>query len=364
MSLDAAVCYAAALRHDARLDGCIFAGVVTTGVYCRPICRVRPPRRENVRWFPSAAAAEVAGFRPCRRCRPETAPPPAGGSPLVSRVLRVLGAGGDVPARVGVPAAELDRVLRAEVGASLADVAHTRRVHFAKRLVAETPLALRDVAIAAGFGGVRELGRAVQRTFGRSPTMLRRARRTPDGVLRLAYRPPLDAGAILDFLRLRAIPGVEAVDATSYRRTIEVDGVAGAIELRPAPRAPHVELVVHGLPSLATVERARRIFDLDADPQAIARILGRRAGRVPGAWDPFELSVRAVLGQQVTVRAATTLAGRLVAAFGRPASGLGAALSHLFPRAADLADADLGRIGLPRARAATIRALAAAVASG
>lgn len=396
MELDAVRCYRALLSRDRRFDGRFFTGVVTTGIYCRPVCPVAPPKRENIRFFACAAAAEAAGFRPCMRCRPETAPgTPAwvGSSAVVSRALRLIADGGldeggvdTLAERLGMGARQLRRLFATHLGASPVEVARARRVHFARQLLDDTPLAIAQVAFSAGFASIRQFNHAMRATFRASPSELRRRRggthRAADGgrlVVRLPFRPPLHWTAIIDFLKRRATPGVEVVEDGAYRRTIQVNGVAGVIELRPATDPGGSHLLLHvGLPRheelLHVVERARRIFDLDADPLQIssqlqrspqlAALVRRMPGlRVPGAWDAFELAVRAVLGQQVTVRGATTLAGRLVRAFGAP-TPLGDGLTHLFPSAATLAQADLTDIGLPRARAATLRAVAQAVASG
>ena len=395
ITLDPARCYAAVRSRDRRFDGRFFAGVVTTGVYCRPVCPVRPAKPENVRWFACAAAAEAAGFRPCRRCRPEASPgTPAwsGTSAVVARALRLIAAGaldeGGVDGladRLGLGARQLRRLFATHLGASPAEVARARRAHFARTLLDETDLPMAEVAFSAGFGSIRDFNHALRATFGRTPTALRRARgrRGPvanhGGVtVRLAFRPPLDWSGLLGFLAPRATPGVEAVADGVYRRTIAIGDGAGTIEVRAAAGEPHLLMRVRlARPErlLQVVARARRLFDLDADPVPIADhlaaspelapLVARRPGlRVPGAWDAFELAVRAVLGQQVTVRGATTLAGRLVRAFGTPLDRAEDGLTHLFPRPEALADADLAALGLPRARAATIRALAGAVASG
>jgi AraC family transcriptional regulator of adaptative response / DNA-3-methyladenine glycosylase II len=398
MELDPARCYRAMLSRDRRFDGRIFGGVVTTGVYCRPICPVHPPKPENVRWFVCAAAAEAAGFRPCRRCRPETAPgTPAwlGTSAVVSRALRLIDAEpledcrvDALAGRLGLGARQLRRLFAQHLGASPAQIMRARRVHFARRLIDETNLPITQVGLAAGFSSVRQFNHAVRATFGQPPSALRRARSAATShsaadangalALRLPFRPPLDWDALTSFLALRATPGVECVDADVYRRTVEVNGIPGVIEIRPGGEA-HLTLRVQlasydGL--FDVTERARRLCDLGADPLRIAAHLRRsrslrpfvdaRPGlRVPGAWDAFELAVRAVLGQQVSVRGATTLAGRLVGRFGRPVRLNGdGRLTHVFPRPEVLADADLSSIGLPQARATTIRRLAAAVAGG
>ena len=389
--LDPARCYRAFVTHDRRYDGRAFAGVITTGVYCRPICPVRPAKPENCRFFSCAAAAEAAGFRPCRRCRPETAPgTPAwmGTSAVVARACRLISAGAlddedveGLAARLGVGGRHLRRLFVRHLGASPVQVARARRVHFARALLDETELGMAEVALSAGFRSVRQFNHAVRATFRATPTMLRRKRETASSepaslVLRLAYRPPLDWTALLDFLRPRATPGVEAVDDGAYRRTIELGDATGTIEVREGGDGSHllvrVDLADHdGL--IHVVERVRRLFGLDDDPHEVARrlraspvlrpLVRRSPGlRVPGAWEPFELAVRAVLGQQITVRGATTLAGGLVRGFGTPLRAAGP-LTHLFPRAEVLAQADVAVIGIPRARARTISALAAAVAS-
>lgn len=401
MELDASHCYRAVLSRDRRFDGRFFGGVVTTGVYCRPVCPVHPPKPENVRWFPSAAAAEAAGFRPCRRCRPETSPgTPAwmGTSATVSRALRLIADGAldddnveVLGARLGLSSRQLRRLFIEHIGAAPVAVARARRVHFAAKLLAETHLPITQVALSAGFRSIRQFNHDVRATFGRPPTQLR-ARRNGRGqlddgdqscnggglIVRLPYRPPFDWAAVSRFLKARATPGVEVVDDDAYRRTITVGGMPGTIEVWPAANEPHllmrVRLASYG-DLRCVVERARRIFDLSADPLQITKHL-RRSGwlrplvaahaglRIPGTWDAFELAVRAILGQQVTVKGATTLAGRLVQAFGTPIEPGHDGLSHVFPQPDVLADADLTAIGLPRARAATIRALAAAVRSG
>jgi AraC family transcriptional regulator of adaptative response / DNA-3-methyladenine glycosylase II len=395
MDLDATRCYRAILSRDRRFDGRFFSGVRTTGIYCRPICPARTPKPENIEFFSCAAAAEAAGYRPCLRCRPEASPgTPAwlGSSAVVSRALKLIGEGaldeGDVDAlaaRLGVGARQLRRLFGKHLGASPIAVAIARRVHFARRLLDETELPVAQVAHSAGFASIRQFNHALRSTFGRSPRELRQGRsaRRParaEGALtvRLPFRPPLEWRAMLGFLAARATPGVEQVADGVYRRTIDLGGVAGVVEVRQDTGQSHLYLTMwlptyDGLRQI--VERARRAFDLGADPLQIARqlrrspVLTRRLEalpgiRVPGAWDPFELAVRAILGQQVTVKGATTLAGRLVATFGRPLETDMPGLTHLFPQPETLADADLARIGLPGARARTIRALARSIARG
>ena len=394
MDLDSARCYRALQSRDRRFDGRFFVAVTTTGIYCRPICPSPTPRSHNVRFFACAAAAQGEGFRPCLRCRPEAAPgtPAWEGSPaVVRRALRLIAQGGldddDVEAfasRLGVGGRQLRRLFESHLGASPAAVARANRAHFARRLLDETELKIADVAFSAGFRGLRQFNHAMHAAFRAAPRELRaRRRRAVESeaglVFRLAYRPPLDWASLLGFLALRATPGVEAVAAGGYRRTLQLGDAVGTLAVRPEPESGHALLTlrlsrVEGLHTI--VARVRRLFDLDADPHQIGRHLRRSAAlaplvrrrpglRVPGAWDGFELAVRAILGQQVSVRGATTLAGRLVAKFGRVlGEPSDTDLTHLFPSAAALADADVAAIGLPRARAEAIRTLARAIADG
>ena len=392
MHLDARVCDRARRARDARFDGRFFIGVTTTGVYCRPICPARAPKDEHVRYFPTAAAAEAAGFRPCLRCRPEAAPgTPAwlGTSGLVSRALRMIGDGAlrcdatngtsvhSLADRLGVTARHLRRLFLQHLGATPLDVALTRRAHFAKKLVDETSLAFHQVAIASGFGSLRRFNAEIRRTYARTPTQLRRlARQRPAAEsdadcygFRLAYRPPYDWDAMLAFLGARATPGVESVAESRYRRTIAIDGRCGSIEVSRLDTGAALGLDVR-FPDprllLVVVERVRRMFDLGADPAIIGQHLradpllraplGRHPGiRTPGAWDGFELAVRAILGQQIAVRAATTMAGRVAAMFGSPGC---------FPTPVQLASAPLEQAGIVRARAESIRLLARRVVDG
>ncbi len=376
--------------RDARFDGRFFIGVITTGIYCRPVCPVTSPKPMNVRYFPSAAAAAQAGFRPCLRCRPESSPgTPAwlGSSATVSRALKLIAGGSldtggveDLAARLGIGGRHMRRLFLHHLGATPVAVAQTRRLHFAKKLIDETALPITQVAFAAGFGSIRRFNATFQALYGRSPRELRRigpqareAGAPHEYRFRLAFRPPHDWQALLAFLAPRATPGIEAVSGNCYRRTISVDGESGFLEACPVKGMPCLELRVH-FPDpralLQILERARRMFDLGADPAEIARHLqhdrllaravARRPGlRVPGAWDGFELAVRAVLGQQVTVKGASTLAGRLAEEFGeRTEHGL------IFPSPVVLAEADYRRIGLTQARAQTLRELARAVCRG
>jgi AraC family transcriptional regulator of adaptative response / DNA-3-methyladenine glycosylase II len=391
MQLDAARCYRALRTRDRRFDGRFFVAVTTTGIYCRPVCPARTPKAANVRFYRCAAAAEEAGFRPCLRCRPETAPgtPAWNGTPaVVERALRLLARGAldeagvePLADRLGIGARHLRRLFHRHLGASPLSVARTERVHFARRLIDETTLPMTRIALAAGFGSVRQFNHAFRQTFRRPPTLVRRrpsrARPAAQGYsMRLAYRAPFDWPALLGFLALRAIPGVEAVEGGTYRRTIAVGDVTGMLTIRHEDGAVRLDVALPAADALfQVVARVRRMLDLDADPARIAaelrhdpllaaRLVRRPGLRLPGAWDPFECAVRAIVGQQVSVRAATTVAGRIARAFGRPSGRDEPALSHVFPAPAALRGAPLESIGLIAQRARAIRALAAAVADG
>ncbi len=389
-TLDRDACWRAHRTRDARFDGRFYTAVRSTGIYCRPICPARTPHREHCAYYASAAAAQAAGFRPCLRCRPELAPGVAGWrgtANTVSRALALIAAGAwgqddDVDAlaeRVGVGGRQLRRLFARHVGAAPLKVAQAQRVLLAKRLVAETRLPLSDVAAAAGFGSLRRFNEVMRRTFHRPPGALRRARidAPADGAitLTLPHTRPYDWSSLLAFLAARAVPGVEAVADGAYRRTVALGGATGTIEVRPAPGGGSLRatLRLSRITALApAVERLRRLFDLDADSAAIdvhlaldpvlaPRIAARPGLRVPGAWDPFELAVRAILGQQVSVAAARTLAARLVARRGAPLPGGSPALARLFPAPEALAEGDLGGLGLTGARIAAVQGLARAV---
>ncbi len=394
MDMDRTACYRAISTRDARFDGRLFVGVKTTGIYCRPICPARTPKFENVSFYPSAAAAQEAGFRPCLRCRPETSPDLAfwrGTSNTVSRALALIEAGGldeaDVEGlanRLGVGARQLRRLFHRHVGASPIAVAQTRRVLLAKQLIHETSLRMAEVALASGFNSVRRFNETFLHLFGRSPATLRRVRdktRREAGALsvRLAYRPPYDWDAMLSFLAARAIPGVEFISENVYRRTIAIGEECGVISVAPADK--HRVNVSVRFPNMAAlpqvIARVRRVFDLAADPDMIgehlsldpvlAPLVSARPGlRVPGAWDGFELAVRAIFGQQITVPAATRLLGKLVEAHGArlPATTTDVeGLSHLFPSPARLARTDIAALGMPNARALAVTSMAQAIAS-
>jgi AraC family transcriptional regulator, regulatory protein of adaptative response / DNA-3-methyladenine glycosylase II len=426
MLLDPDICDRALAARDARFDGVFFVAITTTGIYCRPVCPARVTHRERRRFFATAAGAERAGFRPCLRCRPELAP----GLAAVDAVPRLaqaaalrIAAGAlnergvdDLAAELGVSARQLRRALVRELGVSPVELAQTHRLLLAKRLLTDTPLPIARVAFASGFGSVRRFNTLFRARYRLNPGALRPrapggaraadrttiARHAPDGrtspgegshgavvTLTLAYRPPLAWEALLAFLAARATPGVEAVEGEWYGRTLRVDGHAGVVFVDRAPRrgargtarpvdALRVRLSASLLPALMPLlARLRHLFDLDADPVAVeahlarvglAALVCRTPGlRVPGAVDGFDLALRAVLGQQVSVRAATTLAGRVAAAFGERLDTGHPALTHLAATAERVADAtvpQLAALGLTQARAHSILTLARAVAAG
>jgi AraC family transcriptional regulator of adaptative response / DNA-3-methyladenine glycosylase II len=408
MALDFDTCYRAVLARDPRFDGRFYTAVTSTGIYCRPVCPARTPARGNMRFYPHAGAAEAAGFRACRRCRPETSP----GSPewnvradLTGRAVRLIADGyvdehgvDGLARRLAVTERHLRRLLVAELGAGPLALARSMRMQTARRLLAETAMPITEIAFASGFASVRQFNATFVEAYGRPPSALRPALRRPAPpggagrpdsawlTLKLATREPFDGAALLEFLAARAVPGAEQVTGSAYTRTIRAPGGPGLIELTmPGPAAPgertvpgHVLLRAR-LPGLRgvgpVVSRCRQLLDLDADACAInavlaadgllAPLVAARPGlRVPGTYDGFELAVRAVLGQQVSVPAARTLAGRLAGRFGTKLEVPGGSPSVLFPGPADLADADLSGVGLTTARQATLRALAAAVAAG
>ncbi len=391
VDLDDDSCWKAMQSRDRRFEGRFVAGVLSTRIYCRPGCPARMPHRRNVTFFACAAAAEGQGLRACLRCRPDasaTSPAAIGAPVTVTRALRLIAEGhtcdmDELAARLGVGARHLRRLFADHLGASPHAVANTHKLHFARKMLEETRVPVVDVAYASGFRSVRRFNDAFRATFRAAPSEVRKkgARGEELIVLRLAYRGPLAWRELLAFLGARATPGVEEVVGDAYRRTFDAGGGAvGRLEVRPRSGDDALELrldVPAVAPLYGLVQRARRLFDLDVDPRAVARVLGRdpvlrrsvraRPGlRVPGAWDGFELAVRAILGQQVTVAGATTLAGRLAAAFGArvPEGALAPALTHIFPTARALATAKVERIGLPKARADAIRALARAVEGG
>ena len=392
------ICYRALQSRDPRFDGLIFVGVTSTGIYCRPVCPARTARFENCLFFGSAAAAQEAGFRPCLRCRPETAPDLAswrGTSNTVSRALALIsdgaldGEGASVEAlaeRLGLGERQLRRLFLQHLGASPVAVAQTRRVLFAKQLIHETRMPMTEVALAAGFGSLRRFNEIFHDLFHRPPSALRRrtsattAAAAAGVTLRLRYRPPYDWDSMLGYLQARAIPGVEVVENGGYLRTMEIDGSVGLVKVAHLPQRESLEVTIR-FPSVrsfpAIVSRVRRVFDVGADIETItahlscdpllAPLVAQRPGlRAPGGWDGFELAVRAILGQQISVLAARGLAAQLVALHGKPlpedcVSHPG--LSHVFPTAKCIATAESLGLGMPSARLASLKALAEAAAA-
>jgi AraC family transcriptional regulator, regulatory protein of adaptative response / DNA-3-methyladenine glycosylase II len=390
---DPHICEQARLSRDARFDGLFFTAVSSTGIYCRPVCPAPRPKRENVRYYANAAAAEAAGYRPCLRCRPELAPGNdqwQRGDHVVARALKLIEGGmlaeqslDELAARVGLGTRQLRRLFVERVGASPISVHTTRRLLFAKQLLTETALPVTEVALASGFRSLRRFNAAFAQANRIAPRELRRHPRAAAGaalVLRLGYRPPYDFEGLLAFLRTRALPGVERVDEHSYARVFGPADAPGWLRLAAWPGGEHALQLQLYCPQptqvLGVVTTLRRMFDLDANPQAIADafrgdpILGpsiaRRPGlRLPGGWDGFEIAVRAILGQQISVAAARTLATRIVQRWGEalPAAPM-PGLERLFPTPAALARADLREIGLTTARAATISGMAQALLDG
>jgi AraC family transcriptional regulator of adaptative response / DNA-3-methyladenine glycosylase II len=394
-----AMLYNAYTSRDPRFDGVFFVGVTSTGIYCRPVCTARTPKAANCRFFESAEAAEKARFRPCLRCRPELAPgqaPVDGAHRIAGMIVQRIDEGmldGDaglerIADQFGWSSRQIRRILQQEVGVSPIELLQTRRLLLAKQLLTETALPVTEVAFASGFSSLRRFNDAFARRYGMPPTRLRKV---ADGTavlspaasitLQLSYRPPFDWAGLLDFLGARALRGVERVEGDAYLRTIRLGTHTGWVRVRHAPkqRALLVELPQTLTPVLpALLGRLRHLFDLSARPDVIAaRLTGdavlakavkQRPGlRVPGAFDGFELAVRAVLGQQVSVKAATTVAARLVDAFGQPVATPHEGLTHLTPSATRLAGAsldDVASLGIVRARAQSIIVLARAVESG
>jgi AraC family transcriptional regulator of adaptative response / DNA-3-methyladenine glycosylase II len=395
MTLDPHTCYRALKARDARFDGRFFVAVSSTRIYCRPVCTVKPPKRENCRFFPSAAAAEASGYRPCLRCRPELAP----GNASVDATTRLAQAAasmmedrtldGDgldsLAARLGITDRHLRRAFGAEFGVSPVEFAQTQRLLLAKRLLTDTALPVTEVAFASGFGSVRRFNALFRQRYRLRPRQLRGERRPPAAAaadalkFELSFRPPFDWSSVSAFLGARAIPGVEAVEDNSYRRTVRVaiDGKehSGWIAVAMSPKKPTLRVEVSAslakaLPPM--LSRVKALMDLACHPAEVAQALGALAKRhpglrVPGAFDGFEMAVRAILGQQVSVAAARTVAGRFAATFGDPIATPFASLITLFPTAKRVAGLTPGRIaslGMPGARARTLIGLARAVADG
>ncbi len=394
MTIDDDVCYRALIARDARFDGVFFVGVKTTGIYCRPVCTAKTPGRDRCRFFTSAALAEQAGFRPCLRCRPELAPghAPVDSARTIARAAAgrieagALSHGGsleDLAASLGLSSRQLRRSVRKELGVSPVELAQTNRLLLAKRLIAETQLPMVQVALAAGFESVRRFNALFRSHYRLTPSKLRRSssKTVMSDCLRLvlAYRPPLSWDAMLRFLAARAIPGVECVTGATYHRTVGVGEHRGWLSVSPVVdrNLLAVDLATELAPALpAILARLRNLFDLDARPDVIAGHLvldpllapwvKRQPGlRVPGAFDSFELGMRAILGQQVSVRGASTLAGRFAERFGDAIETPLACLNRIAPAAESLATArgtTLAGLGLPIARAESLRGLARVVA--
>ncbi len=397
--LDRATCYQAIQAKDTRFDGRLFIGVQTTGIYCRPICPARTPQQQNCIFFASAAAAQQAGFRSCLRCRPELSPRlwnQIGTGVTVDRALNLIAAGAldndsvtTLARRVGIGDRHLRQLFHQHLGTSPTAVAQTRRVLLAKQLITETDLSMTDVSIAAGFGSIRCFNTAIQACYDRSPSELRRAGASnppvktdresaissPSITLKLPFSPPYPWTTTLAWLANRAIPGMESIDRDSYHRLITLNGHQGTVSVHLDPDLPYL-LATISFPQLGLlsqiVARLNRLFDLHANVGAITDCLRtdqvlipaidyRPGMRIPGCWDAFELAVRTILGQQVSVTAATTLARRLVATYGEPATQPTTDLYQTFPSPVVLATADLTQIGVTRPRAKAISSLAAAI---
>ena len=400
--------YQAAVSKDPRFDGVFFIAVTSTGIYCRPSCPAITPKRANMRFYRSAAAAQEAGFRACKRCRPDASP----GSPewniradMVGRAMRLIADGvvdrdgvEGLARRLGYEQRQVRRLVTAELGAGPLAIARAQRAQTARILTETTALPLSEIAFAAGFASIRQFNATIREVFAVTPTDLRsagpggrppgtprsrgdRSPRTPLGVpglirLRLAYRAPIDGERMLGYLGARAIPGVEEVREGRYRRTTMLPNGPGILSLAPEAGYVDCELQLEDLRDLtAAVQRCRRLLDLDADPEAVTGYLsadpvlgplalanpGRRS---PGHVDGSELALRAVLGQQVSVAAARRLGARLVAAYGKPLSRPDGPLTHVFPEAGTLAAADPAALPMPRSRALALTGLASALASG
>ncbi len=393
MRLESETCYRAIRARDSRFDGRFFVGVSSTGIYCRPVCTVKMPKRENCTFFSSAAAAESHGYRPCLRCRPELAP----GNASIDARLRIaqaaasliedgiLNEGGidGIADRLGVTARHLRRVFQREFGVAPIAFAQTQRLLMAKRLLTDTALPITEVAYAAGFGSLSRFDALFKKRYRLSPNQLRKTPKhsaPPDLLIfELSFRPPYDWESLIGFLGARSVSGVEEVEALSYRRIVRIvqsERVhTGWVEVTPQQQKPVLRVVVSAslakvLPAL--LSRVKHLMDLSCNPAEIGEALGRLAAakpglRVPGAFDGFEIAVRAVLGQQVSVAAARTLAGRFAAAFGSPVDSPFAGLSTTFPvpeRIAELEVAGISRLGVLPSRARTIVELAKVLARG
>jgi AraC family transcriptional regulator of adaptative response / DNA-3-methyladenine glycosylase II len=374
--------------RDARFDGRFFVGVLTTGIYCRPVCPVKIPMKKNVQLYPSAAAASAAGFRPCLRCRPESSPgTPAwsGSSWKVSRALQLIDQGylddGSVEGlanEIDVGSRQLGRLFQDHIGASPIEVAQTRRLHFAKKLIDETNLPLAEICFASGFGSVRRFNAVFVKTYDRTPKELRQRKKGQISKgskaieMTLSFRPPFAWKKLLAFLAYRHIPGVEHVTDNSYARTISLEGVTGDFRVEFSDASTQLKVQINFPESRQLyhiIDRIRTVFDLRADSEKIERFFARdkilvpivkkNGGlRVPGCWNGFEVAVRAVLGQQVTVKAATTLVGRIANSYGQQYSCDNPNLNRVFPSPEALLNCDLNNMGIVGQRIDAIKQIA------
>jgi AraC family transcriptional regulator of adaptative response / DNA-3-methyladenine glycosylase II len=391
--LDFERCYRAVESRDARFDGWFITAVKTTGIYCRPSCPTPiRPKRENVSFYPTAAAAQLAGFRACKRCRPDASP----GSPewnvrgdIVGRAMRLIADGtvdrdgvAGLARRLSVSERHLHRLLLTELGAGPLAIARAQRAQSARVLIETTDLPFTDVAFAAGFESIRQFNDTIREVFALTPSELRRAGRRRGDImpgaltLRLPYRPPLDWSVLSTWLRVRALPGVAEMNGRIYRRTLRLPRGAGVVALEPIDTHIRCTLRLESMADLmSAVRQCRRLLDLDADPSSVVEVLSKdpRLSRIvkkhpglraPGAVDGTELAIQAILGQQVSLPAARTLASRLVTANGDRIKIADPTLTHLFPRADAIAETDLSKLGIPATRRTTLHALAHAVAGG
>lgn len=372
--------------RDPRFDGRFFVGVKTTGIFCRPVCPVKMPMARNVLFFDSAVEAMEAGYRPCLRCRPEASPgTPAwmGTSTTVSRALRLIGDGaldgegvGKLSDRLGVTPRHLGRLFQKHLGASPITIAQTRRIQFAKKLLDETNLSMTEIAFSSGYGSVRRFNDHFRKIYKRTPVSLRREQVVDQNdafTIRLSYRPPFDFPGILSFLAMRAIPGVETVSHNEYQRTILEEGSPGRISITNE-EGQNVLLceieVENSRPLIRIVEKVRRLFDLDAVPQdiqhqlqrdrSLGRLVRQNPGqRLPGSWDAFEITIRAIVGQQISVKGASTVMGHIAEKY-----GIKNEYGTLFPGPSALAHIDPDELPMPGSRARAIRSTAEAMLDG
>ncbi|KWX20107.1 DNA-3-methyladenine glycosylase [Mycolicibacterium wolinskyi] len=387
-------CYRAVQSKDARFDGWFVTAVLTTGIYCRPSCPVRPPFAKNMRFYPTAAAAQAAGFRACKRCRPDASP----GSPewnmrgdVVARCMRLIADGTvdregvtGLAARVGYTTRQLQRILQAELGANPLALARAQRSQTARVLIETTELPFSDVAFAAGFASIRQFNDTIRAVCDMPPSELRRRARTRIAMddtaspgmlsLRLPVRSPFAYEGLFGHLAASAVPGVEEVRDGIYRRTLRLPHGNGIVGLEPQPDHVRCQLVLDDFRDLsAAIARCRRLLDLDADPEAVVDALGADTDlsavvakapgqRIPRTVDEAELALRVVIGQQVSIKAARTHAGRLAAAYGSAVRDEQGGLTHVFPSVADLAEVDPSHLAMPESRKRTVRAMVSALA--